>query len=281
MQLGLVIKDPPLTAVPSIAQQAERHGMAYLLFPELSIVDGPVTGRDPFVAAAAALSSTSRLCAGPGVAGTVFRAARHMALCAASVQELSGGRFVLGCGVSHRAYADELGTSYPASPVEHARGYVTELSRLSRRDLTFGRGFPVWLAALGDRMTQVAARHAGGVLLNWVSPAWVRRARSHVDSVAPRRPVLAVLLRVGERETLRAQAEHYATIFTNYARHFRRQDLGNPAEVAARTCAPLDDPPAAGKRLAEYADAGADVVLLYPADPDPARVGELLTGING
>ena len=70
------------------------------------------------------VAATSRLRAGPGVAGTVFRTARHMALSSASAQELSGGRFVLGCGVSHQAYADELGISYPVSALAHARASV-------------------------------------------------------------------------------------------------------------------------------------------------------------
>ncbi|MGH3319854.1 MAG: LLM class flavin-dependent oxidoreductase [Streptosporangiaceae bacterium] len=274
MQVGLALKDPPLGDVPRLARQAESQGLAYLLFPELSIVGGPVTGRDPFVASAAALSTTSRLRVGPGVVGTVFRPARHMALAAASAQELSQGRFVLGCGVSHQAYADQLGVPYPSSPLAHARAYVDELRRLSRAELAFGRGFPLWLAALGDRMMAVAAEHADGVLLNWVTPAWVRRARERIDQQAPTRPTLGVFLRVDEPDALVAQADRYATIFPNYARHFRNQGLSDPADVAAGTCAPLTD--RLWGRVAEYERAGADAVLLYPADAGPAGIEKLL-----
>lgn len=276
--VGLVLKDPPCGLVAQVAPDAERRGFTHLLFPELSIPgDGPITGRDPFVSAAIALGATARLHAGTAVAGTVFHTARHLALRAATLQEQSGGRFVLGCGVSHGGFADAVGVPYPTSPLDHVRGYCAELRTITER-LAFGAGFPVWLAALGERMAATAADCADGLILNWVSPEWTRRTVALATESAGRRPTVAVLLRVGPRQGLRAAAARYLGMFGNYTRHFARQDLPDADAVVDATCAPLDGGAALAERAAAYREAGADVVCLYPADLEPRDIAAFVAG---
>jgi alkanesulfonate monooxygenase SsuD/methylene tetrahydromethanopterin reductase-like flavin-dependent oxidoreductase (luciferase family) len=268
MSVGIVLKDPSCALVAEVAPLADRRGLSHLLFTELSIPDRDViTGRDPFVLASIALGASARLRAGTAVAGTPFHPARHLALRAATVHEQSGGRFVLGCGVAHRAFADLVGVAYPRSPVAHARAYLDELRSLGGR-IAFGAGFPVWLAALGDRMAEIGAAHADGLVLNWVSPEWTRRTVDVARRTAGGETTVAVLVRVGPAAALERAARSYGSTFPNYAAHFARQGLATPANVAAATGVPVGEPEALAERVAAYGAAGADVVLLYPADLD-------------
>jgi alkanesulfonate monooxygenase SsuD/methylene tetrahydromethanopterin reductase-like flavin-dependent oxidoreductase (luciferase family) len=266
--VGVVLKDPSCDLAAEVAALADGRGLSHLLFTELSIPDRDViTGRDPFVLTSVALAASTRLRAGTGVAGTPFHTARHLALRAATLHEQSGGRFVLGCGVAHRAFADLVGVAYPRLPVAHIRNYLDELRSHTGR-LAFGAGFPVWLGALGDRMVGAGAAHADGLVLNWVSPEWTRRTIDVARQAAGGDTTVAVLVRVGPAAALERAARSYGSTFPNYAEHFARQGLATPADAATATGAPADDPDALADRVAAYGSAGADVVLLYPADVD-------------
>jgi len=281
--VGLALKDPPMALVPALAVAAEVSGLSHLLTTELSVVAEPASGRDPFLVAAAALSVTSRLQAGTGVVGSVFHAARHLALSAATLHEQSGGRFVLGVGVAHRVFAEHIGWPYPASPITHARDYLDELARYNDGGLAFGAGFPVWLAALGDRMLRTAAAGADGVLLNWVTPDAVRAGLAHLAAHDLPRPAVAVFVRVGTREQLETMAGRYGQMFANYRRHFERQELADAADAVTRTCAVLDGTGRLDDLAAlvdAYAAAGVDHVLLYPADVDPPDVERFIRALD-
>lgn len=272
MEVGLVLKDPACALVKRIAGSAEQQGFGDLLFTELSVLGGErITGRDPFVSASIALGATTLLRAGTGIAGTVFHSARHLALRAATLQEQSGGRFILGCGVSHRAFADLIGVPYPRSPLTHTATYLEDL-RAVNQQLAFGSPAPVWLAALGDRMAAVGGAHADGLVLNWVSPEWTRRTLEHVVAETGQRPSIAVFLRLDTTNELTTAADRYLRMFDNYARHFARQGLPDAASVVEATCARLDAPTLLAERVSAYHEAGADHVLLYPADVDAARI---------
>lgn len=281
MSVGLALADLPLRDVAAIASTAEHHGLSHLLITELSLVQEPATGRDPFIAASAAMGATSVIRAGIGVAGSVFHSARHLALSAATVNEQSGGRFVLGIGVAHKAFADHIGWPYPPSPLAHMRRYAAELSRYSSGGVAFGGGFPIWLAALGQRMAELAAAHADGVILNWASPATVGNMITHLDDLKLPRPTIAVFLRVGGIAQLTAAAGRYHDMFVNYRRHFARQGLSGVDAIVGATCATVDNPASIAQRVHEYESAGADVVFLYPADAQPDDVHQLITTYAG
>lgn len=277
MSVGLVLKDPSCGLVSQVAPLAEERGFSHLMFTELSIPDvDRITGRDPFVLSSIALAATQRLRAGTAVAGTVFHTARHLALRSATLHEQSGGRFVLGCGVAHKAFADVVSVPYPTSPLTHAREYCDELRAISQK-LVFGGGFPVWLAALGERMAATGAAHADGILLNWVSPAWTRRTVERAVETTGVRPIVAVLLRVDHADALRDAADTYLSTFTNYEQHFARQGLTSAAEVAEATGAPAGDVTHLSERIADYHEAGADLVCVYPADMDDTSILEIVS----
>src|SRR5262249_58686305 len=79
------------------------------------------------------------------------------------------------------------------------------------RDMPVGPP-PIWLAALGDRMIELAGEVADGVLLNWCTPERVHRAAAIVTETASRvgrePPVIGVYVRgcLGAEEALALEA---------------------------------------------------------------------------
>jgi len=80
-------------------------------------------GREPFALLGALAGATSRLCLGVGIASIYARdaAAAHSGAC--TLADLSGGRFVMGLGVSHRSSVAARGHDY-APPVTAMTSYL-------------------------------------------------------------------------------------------------------------------------------------------------------------
>jgi alkanesulfonate monooxygenase SsuD/methylene tetrahydromethanopterin reductase-like flavin-dependent oxidoreductase (luciferase family) len=206
-----------------------------------------------------------------------------MALLAASCQEDSGGRFVLGCGISHRGALAAIGVPFPDSPMAHMTAYLAELRELSQRTLAFGKGFPVLLGALGPRMLRLAATAADGAVLNWLTPAHAETTSREMAEAAAEignaRPEIALYVRVGRPEAVLAEADAYLTRFPNYRRHLDRQGLRTAAEVARRTAVSDLRPSAVRSAIAGYRAAGISVPCLSPSGMSFDQIRELLQGL--
>lgn len=281
MSIGLHLKDPQIDEIRTLAPRVEQAGCSHLFFPELSVTsDGPATGRDPFVASSVALEATSSIVLGTGVVGTIFHTPHHLALTAATLVEQAEGRFVLGVGVAHREFAERLGVPFPSSVVGHARKTCTELRARSRDGVAFGRGFPVWLAALGPRMVEAALDTTDGVMLNWVAPEATRSVAQAAARLG--RPwTVSAMVRVGPRDVLESDAARYRSMFANYAAHFDRQGLETAADVVAATCLPSDALDRLASVAAAYADAGVDVLILNPSGMNRQEIESLLDAVAG
>ncbi len=86
-----------MTAAQSVefARTVEKHRYGALWIPE-------AVGREPFAHAAYLAAQTERLVFATGIANIYARDPLTMAAAAKTVGELSGGRFLLGIGVSHK-----------------------------------------------------------------------------------------------------------------------------------------------------------------------------------
>jgi len=280
-RIGVAIREPVgWHDFVQLAQTAEETAYEALFVPE-------GFGREGFSTLAGLAPVTSSIRLGTGVAAIAARAPRTTAMAAATVQELSAGRFVLG-----------LGAGFERS-VEAMRSYVREV-RETQLAFDPGSNPPIWLAALRDRMLELAAEIADGVLLNWCTPERVAAARRTVHDAAeragrdPADVTIAVYVRScvepDERvalDAVRPQAQQYASI-----PHYRRQleifGLGKEAEAAAngdvpdaliRAVCAAGDAPAAAARIQAYRDAGADLPFAYPVpvlEPVSSLMGTIL-----
>lgn len=284
MELGICVRDVPAAEVARLGRFAEGHGYGAVYVPDVrggAPPGAPLGGRDAFVALGALFEATSSVRGAVGVAAVIFHSPPALARLAGTLHEQSGGRFVLGVGVSHREAAAP--GSFPASPLAEVRRWVTEMRRCSREGgLAFGGGFPVLVGALGPKMLALGASEADGVVLNWLTPEHAATTVATVRRAAPagRSPTTVAYVRVSPPEAARRDAVDYDRL-ANYHRHFEAQGLTTPEAVVAATCLPPSDPARARERLAAYAEAGVDLVCLYPHGFDEAEREEVLARLAG
>ncbi|MBI2156218.1 MAG: LLM class flavin-dependent oxidoreductase, partial [Candidatus Rokubacteria bacterium] len=84
-------------------------------------------GRDSFLVLAAYGAATTRLGLGTGVVPIYPRHPAVMAQAALTLSEMTGGRFRLGLGVSHRSMMEDALGLRLAAPLEVMREYVAVL----------------------------------------------------------------------------------------------------------------------------------------------------------
>jgi probable F420-dependent oxidoreductase len=155
-------------------------------------------GGDQFAILAACATATSRIRLGTAISSVFVRSAPTIAMAAATVDHLSGGRFVLGLGSSHRVQVEpEHGIPFER-PIERLRetvdvvrallrdgtvSHVGAAVTIERFDFWFPplrREMPIYLAALFPPLLQAAGELAQGVLLTWSTLEAGRRARDNV-----------------------------------------------------------------------------------------------------
>ena len=143
-------------------------------------------GRDVYVTAGYLLANTRRIKIGSGIAPIYGRDATASAQAARTLDELYGGRFLHGLGLSHAAMAEARGHTWE-DPIAKATAYVAEVreGRLLRPPLA-GREVPVHLAAHGPKMLSGPARAADAVLTYMQTPRacaeFARHGRPERDS---------------------------------------------------------------------------------------------------
>ena len=278
----------PWHEVLLMAETAEETGYEAIFLPE-------IRAREAFATLSGFAAATSDIRLGSGVVPIRSRDPVRMAMGAATLQDVSDGRFVLGLGSDEpldetRRYVETLrrllgGTGAPSTATEDGLDPI-DLARLDPVEV------PLYLAALGPRMTTLAGEIADGVLLNWCTPERVAEARRQVAEGAgragrdPRSVAVAVYVRacLGHDDdhamaVLRETAGQYAAM-EPYRRQFEAMGLGPHAEDAARGWrAGAPGPGAQGlvdavcvrggreaalARLADFARAGANLVIVYP-----------------
>jgi alkanesulfonate monooxygenase SsuD/methylene tetrahydromethanopterin reductase-like flavin-dependent oxidoreductase (luciferase family) len=149
-----------------------------------------IAGRDSVTVLAAYACATEKIRLGTGVLPIYSRTAVAAAQSIATVDEMSGGRAILGIGVSHRVTVEGWYGQELERPVSDMREYV-EIVRaiLQGEDPPPGDrfrssfqfmgyqprpGIPIYIAALSPRMLRLAGELGDGVVLWLCNPDYVR-----------------------------------------------------------------------------------------------------------
>ncbi len=297
MDLGIgVSEDLPVAVQQRIAGHVAGAGFRSLWTNEAS-------GRDALLLCQAWAAATTDLEVGVGVVPIWTRTPAQLAMACATLQEASGGRFLLGLGVSHPATMGPWHGAEVRRPLTAARETLAILAQLEAGERSSVRGevrsserfrlavTPApprtrrYLAAMGPRMLTLAGTHADGVLLNWAGPDEVARASTRVRDGArragrdPADVEVAAYVRVAVHPdraravaALASQIGRYAAL-PAYASHLERQ--GVPAAQVAEA----SRNGARGDDLAELLGDGALSTLGWAgATGDDA--GELLDGFR-
>lgn len=143
---------------------------------------------------------TSRVRVGTAIANAALRPPVLTAKTAAQLDQAAGGRFVLGLGVANSMMNSRFGIA-PFAPLPMIEEYVSVVRAVLAGQSGYeGRMFrtgqvpldsppvrvnlPIYLAALGPRMLQLAGRIADGVILNLMTPAQAGEATALVRASA-------------------------------------------------------------------------------------------------
>jgi alkanesulfonate monooxygenase SsuD/methylene tetrahydromethanopterin reductase-like flavin-dependent oxidoreductase (luciferase family) len=258
------------------------------------------------------VAATSRVRVGTAIANAALRPPVLAAKTAAQLDQASDGRFLLGLGVGNEVMNGRFGLP-PFPPVQMIEEYVGAVrAALAGHPAGFdGQLFrtgmvpfdsppvraelPVYLAALGPRMLELAGRIADGVILNLMSPAQARLAASLVRAaaVAAGRDAssveVACVVHTCLSDDTDAAASAARAVVPRYVLHpsatklfgadlraARERALAGdragaanhvPAQVADAFVA-HGDAAACTRRLAEYRAAGVDLTVVFPMPVD-------------
>ena len=127
-----IVERPDLHPADAFAQQVEGWGYGALWIPESR-------GRNALVLSSFLLASTRTLTVATGIANIYGRDAQATASGQLALAEQSGGRFLLGLGVSHVPLVEGVRGHRYGKPVETMRGYLEAMRRnfaVARRDQT-------------------------------------------------------------------------------------------------------------------------------------------------
>lgn len=254
MRVGIgVSEDISVPVQQRVATRVEAAGFTSLWTNEAQ-------GRDALLLCQAWGAVTTTLQVGIGVVPIWTRSPSQLAMASATMQESTGGRFLLGLGVSHPATMAPWHGADVVKPLTASRELLTILERLEssgRADLNGevlrSERFRLaihppppatrrYLAAMGPKMLALAGSHADGVLLNWSSPDEVERSGAIVRASAEAAGAetssvdVAGYVRVAvaddrdvARSALAAQIGQYAAL-PAYAAHFARQGFGDAVD---------------------------------------------------
>jgi alkanesulfonate monooxygenase SsuD/methylene tetrahydromethanopterin reductase-like flavin-dependent oxidoreductase (luciferase family) len=191
-------------------------------------------GGDQFAILAACAMATARIRLGTSISSVFVRSIPTIGMAAATVDQLSGGRFILGLGSSHRVQVEpEHGIPY-GRPIQRLRDSVAIIRALLRHGSVAYRGetvsierfdlwftplrseIPIYLAGLFPKMLQVCGELAQGVLLTWSTLDAGRRPED-VD-IASLLPCYVADDRRRALDAMRPSVAFYGGFFPRYNR---------------------------------------------------------------
>ncbi len=237
------------------------------------------SGRNALVHAAWLLASTSRLNIGTGIANIYGRDPVAMAAAQATLAEQSGGRFILGIGVSHPPLVEGLrGHVYDRKPVAAMRAYLAGM-----KGFTYAAPAPAekprtLLAALGPKMVDLAGEAADGVIPFNITPEHTALARTALGPgklICTEQKVLLTRDAATARGQGRALLVPYLKL-DNYLNNWRRLGFADDDFMGGGSDRLIDALFAWGEekqiraRIQAHLDAGADHVFIHAALQDGA-----------
>jgi probable F420-dependent oxidoreductase len=266
-----------LAAFPADVQRrvvAELEALGYG-----AIWYGEGFARETFVQGAIFLSATERMAVASGIANIYARDPTAMAFGARSLNELGGGRFILGLGVAHASMVTVRGHDY-GRPVATMRAYLDAMDEAEPRWAgPEAPSPPRVLAALRPRMLGLAAERTAGAHPYFVPVEHTRRARRALGSDKLLAPAQFAIL-AGSREEARSIGDSRVSVYLR-APNYRNSllDLGwSEADIEAPGSDALFDALVAWggveevrQRMEQHREAGADHVILNLITKDPSR----------
>ena len=162
----------------ALALEAEAGGFEAIFSPEVPPYNG-LSNAQVFAEA------TTKIKVGTWITNIYMRQAVMAAATAMTIQEVSGGRMVLGLGVSHKPVNDRY-EIVMGDPVEKMRGYVKAVKSFmdgTAPALTLKREVPkvpVYIAGLTKGAAKLAGEVADGIMPYMSTPEYIKKLAGYV-----------------------------------------------------------------------------------------------------
>jgi probable F420-dependent oxidoreductase len=268
-QLGVWAGTDHLSAsnAADFARRIEAWGYGALWIPE-------ALGREVFSASAWLLANTSALIVASGIANIYARDPPASAAAQKGLDEQSGGRFLLGLGVSHVPLVEVRKHAY-GKPLATMRAYLRGMAEADYRGIAPPAPPKTVLAALGPKMLELSAELADGAHPYNVPPEHTRQARRILGAGKLLCVEQAAILETNAADA-RAIARRFLAFYfglPNYVDNWRRLGFTDPDFAGGGSDRLIDaiiawgDEKAIRARIQEHWQAGADHVCVQAVGP--------------
>ena len=230
----------PVAGIVDLSPSIEQAGFG-------AFWKGESNSTDPLIMISAIASRTRTLKLGTAIYHIYGRSAVTLGIQSATLQDLSGGRLLLGLGVANKTIAAWHGGTFDR-PLRRAREYIDIVRRTAASERVEYQGeiystgqrfqlswkpshpsFPIYLAGLGPQMTRLVGQISDGVFINMATPATIREIAGRVRAGAveagrdPDKIEIIAKVRVSlhpDRTMARSRLRQVLT-FYNIADHYR------------------------------------------------------------
>ena len=250
------------------AGRVESLGWSTLWLPD-------TVGRDPFAHIAWLGSQTSTLVFATGIASIFHRHPGPMAQVANTLAEQTGGRFVLGLGVSHAPMVAGLRKLDYRKPLSQMRDYLAAMDASPYRGPKPAEPPLRVLAALGPKMLELSRDAADGAHPYWTTPEHTAEARALLGPdkllCVEQKVVLST-----DADAARTAAKTAIGVYAdlpNYRNNwlrlgFTEDEITQRADRFVDAVVAWGDADTVRARLQAHRDAGADHVCVQPLSVD-------------
>jgi probable F420-dependent oxidoreductase len=252
----------------AFARRVEAWGYGALWIPE-------AVGREVFSASAWLLANTNKLIIASGIANIYARDAFSAAAAQKGLCEQSGGRFLLGLGVSHIPLVEGVRKHAYGKPLATMRAYLQAMAAASYKSVPPASPPGTVLAALGPKMLGLSAELADGAHPYNVTPEHTRQARGLLGADKLLCVEQAAILATTPAEG-RATARRFLAVYLglpNYVDNWRRLGFSDADFAGGGSDRLVDalivwgDEKAIRGRIDEHWQAGADHVCVQAIGP--------------
>jgi probable F420-dependent oxidoreductase len=256
-----------------LAQRSEQLGYGALWYPE-------VLGYECFALGGHLLAHSKKLIIASGIANIYARDPTAMKQGQHTLSKISGGRFLLGLGVSHTLLVEDARGHQYRRPVATMRAYLDRMDAAAANAPAVVETPPTVLAALGPQMTGLAGEKTAGAFPYNVTPEHTASARAIIGPgkwLCVEQKVLSVTDPGKARDIARQAMALYLTL-VNYRNNWTRLGFTDEDMAGGGSNRLLDAMVAWGteaaieQRIQAHFDAGASHVCIQPLHPDGLAV---------
>ena len=272
-KLGVFVFTDGMNAaqLAELAQRVEALGYSTLWYPEAFRYES-------FGLGGYLLSQSRKLIIGSGIANIYARDPAAAAMGHNTLNQLYGGRFVLGLGVSHAPLVSGVRGHEYTKPVATMRAYLDGMDAAWKNTNTAPAEKQVVLAALGPKMSELAAQRTLGAFPYNVTPRQAAIARGLMGpkaAVICEQKICLTTDAAAARKTARAALKMYLGLPNYYQNWFRlgfdASDLENGGSDRLMDAMVMwGDADSLKRRLRAYHEQGADQIVLQPLRSDGA-----------